>query len=134
MNNQLAMFNANEVTAYLAISPKTDEDAKIIFNSTNNPTYRLKDKINETIYLSNYYLEKVKLQDRNNPGEMVDGVRVILIDCNGDSYQCVSKGVMQALTRIETLFGSIDGWSEPKAVKVKLLNLGQNSMLSLELV
>lgn len=134
MNNQLAMFNANEVTAYLAISPKTDEDAKIIFNSTNNPTYRLKDKINETIYLSNYYLEKVKLQDRNNPGEMVDGVRIILIDCNGDSYHCVSKGVMQALTRIETLFGGIDGWSEPKAVKVKLLNLGQNSMLSLELV
>lgn len=132
--NDLAKFQKEEINSYMAVIPETKEEKRIAYNSAMNPTGRVNDIINETIALVNYYLERVEMKDRDDAANVVEGVRVILIDQNGASYQCVSIGIMQSLMRLESLFGPAATWEEPIPVKVKQVSLGKNSMLTLEMV
>lgn len=132
--NELALFQNGEQNSFLGLAPRNTEEAKIVYTAMNNPDKKLKDCINQEIFLTNFYMERVTMRDRDDAEKAVQGIRTVLIDAEGCTYQCVSVGVTQSLSRLTSLFGSPDTWESPLVVRVKLINLGQNSMLSLELV
>lgn len=60
------------------------------------PDGRLRDFVNTDIVISDIIMHPIKQVDQNT-GMEVDVPRIILIDSEGKSYNCVSKGIYNAL-------------------------------------
>ena len=84
------------------------------------------------IAIEDVLVEIVELEN-DETGELQKAPRIVLIDDNGKSYQCVSVGIMSGLKRIFKLFGP-PTWEEPVKMKIKQITKGKKQMLSLEAI
>jgi hypothetical protein len=121
-----------EMSAYCSIEPKTEEEAILIYNASNNPDKRLKDCIGEIISVKDVYCETVELENEQT-GELSRSPRIVLIDDKGVSYTCVSFGIFNALKKLMAIFGT-PTWEKPLKLKVKQISKGTRNLLTLELV
>jgi hypothetical protein len=120
--------------AYCSFKPATAEDSKMLFNATNTPEKRLKEMINEVIYLKHVFVEEVPLVSEETGVEQICP-RIVFIDEEGKSYSAVSLGVFSALKKLFGSFGTPDKWTEPLAIKVKQIDKGNNrNILTLQVV
>ena len=87
-----------------------------IFNSINSPDKRISDCIGETISLANIVAHPIQLVDENS-GELIETMRMVLVDDQGTSYEAVSTGIVNAVSRILQIFGQPDTWTAPIKVK-----------------
>ena len=92
-----------------------------IFNSINSPDKRISDCIGETISLANIVAHPIQLVDENS-GELIETMRMVLVDDQGVSYEAVSTGIVNAVARILQIFGQPDTWQDP--IKVKPVQKG----------
>ena len=92
-----------------------------IFNSINSPDKRISDCIGETISLANIVAHPIQLVDENS-GELIETMRMVLVDDQGTSYEAVSNGLVNAVARILQIFGQPDTWTAP--IKVKPVQKG----------
>ena len=92
-----------------------------IFNSINSPDKRISDCIGETISLANIVAHPIQLVDENS-GELIETMRMVLVDDQGTSYEAVSTGIVNAVARILQIFGQPDTWTAP--IKVKPVQKG----------
>lgn len=99
----------------------TMESKARIFNSINSPDKRISDCIGETISLANIVAHPIQLIDENS-GELIEAMRMVLVDDKGTSYEAVSTGIVNAVARILQIFGQPGNWSEP--IKVKPVQKG----------
>lgn len=123
---------------YCSLKADTTEDKVKIFNAMNNPENKLSDCINQVIALKDIYMEKTLINRKDDAGiptgEVDEGVRVVLIDEDGVSYQSMATGVIQAVSRLVMLFGK-PTWDDPIKVKVLQKSVGQkNRTITFELV
>lgn len=114
------------------MSAETREDKAKVFNLTNNPTHRLSDCINMEIAIRDIFVELVECESNKTPGEKDVCPRIVLIDDKGESYQCVSFGVFNAIKKIISLMGT-PTWEEPVKLIPKQINKGTNSILTIVL-
>lgn len=115
---------------YCSIKPNTKEQKAMIYRAMNNPDKRLADMINMEIAVTDMYCEVVQLADQNT-GEIVNMPRIVLIDENGVSYQCVSKGIFSSVRKLIGLYGE-PTWHEPIHLIVKSIKT-RNSTTALTL-
>lgn len=115
-----------------SMKAETREDKMKIFNITNNPTKRLAECVNIPIRAKDLYMEIVECEKPDEPGEKTTCPRIVLIDENGESYQCVSFGVFNALKKIIGLIGA-PTWEEPITVIPYTIQKGERSILTLKL-
>lgn len=80
-----------EEISFCSFVPDSKEGQAILFKAMNNPTNRISDMINKQICVKDVYCEVVQVT--NAQGEVSMQPRTVLIDMNGDSYQCVSTGI-----------------------------------------
>lgn len=99
----------------------TMESKARIFNSINSPDKRISDCIGETISLANIVAHPIQLVDENS-GELVETMRMVLVDDKGTSYEAVSTGIVNAVARILQIFGQPETWNGP--IKVKPVQKG----------
>ena len=133
------LIPANDLRNELITSPKSfcsmavtsNEERKALYRAMNNPDKRLKDCINLTINVRDIYVETVELTNPET-GELLPNQRIVLIDTDGVSYQCVSVGIFSALKKLIQLFGA-PTWDDGLPVVVKQINKKDRSMLTLEL-
>ena len=109
----IADLTSAEVS-YCSFAATTPEERAALFTAMNNPTYRLEEKINMPIFIRDVYAETVDFINEST-GECVKGVRIVLIDANGDSYGCCSMGVFSSIKKLMKVFGE-PTWKEPIAV------------------
>lgn len=98
--------------------PTTMEDRKAYYNAINMPGQKLSEAINMVVKVRHIYAETCEYKDRST-GEVIPGVRIVLIDDEGKSYNTSSIGVYNCLSKIFQIFGTPDVWTEPLAVRVK---------------
>lgn len=115
----------------------TRKSAVAIYNAVMNATDRLENAINMTLDVINVVAHPVTLTDENT-GEMITALRTVLVTKNG-SYEAVSQGVTNALSRIFSIVGMPDGgaWEkEPVKMKIKQVSTrnGNNKIMTIELV
>lgn len=127
----LASTLSEKGSTFCSVNLLTDESKRMVFNATVDPDKRLSDMINQTIVLKDVYAESVEMTD-NETGEINSGVRIILFDKDGVSYQTTSSGIFNAIGRIIALFGR-PTWEEGIAVTVKQIRRGKGNMLTLNL-
>lgn len=123
--------NDNRMTICSIANPGNDRDvAKKIYNASTNPTHKLADCINQTINISDVYIEFVDVLKDENTGELENVPRIILIEQDGTSYQCVSKGIFNSVKQLIAAFGS-PTWEPALTLTVKQQRVGRGNMLTL---
>ena len=119
----------NQKPAYCSIVAETFEDKAKIFNAMSSPDERLRNHINEIIKIRDVYCEIVGCMNKDT-GETSEAPRVVLIDTEGKSYQCVSTGIFNSLKRLFTVFG-MPTWEKGVPCKVKQVSNGERQILTL---
>lgn len=83
-------------TSWPLATPEARVDALRGFGPS---TLQLSALIGETIAIEKFLIHEVEFQG-DNPGEVEEGIRVVLYTPTGETISCCSKGVYNALKRI----------------------------------
>ena len=129
---------ANPTSTQMYCSLKDDGSAKSkasIYNAINSPDEKLSEHIGEEIELVHIVAHEVQLPDEET-GEMVRCLRTILVDKAGKTYEAVSGGVANSISRMLQIFGQPDTWDAPIKVKAKqkATRNGNNKVTTLEII
>lgn len=120
-------------TQYCSMKAESDSEKAALFNATNNPDFRLADRINMEIKVKDVFVEAVHCTNRDT-GEVNVCPRVVLIDDKNVGYQCVSIGVFSAIKKLFGVYGEPMYWKAPIKMMVKQITKGEKQMLTLNVV
>lgn len=115
-------LTAERKMSLCTMSAKNDKERATLYKAMNNPEKRLKDMINMEISVKDIYVEIVKCVNRET-GEEQPAPRIVLIDDKGVGYQCVSKGILSALSKLFQVYG-MPTWEKPIKLKVSQISKG----------
>lgn len=135
-------LSEQSTSMYCSLKGSAPEDQVRVFNATNNPEHKVADYINRDIVIKDVIaelIEVVKTDQNDEPvldeyGEQVMETvpRVVLIDPEGEAYQAVSKGILNALKKAFGIFGA-PTWEPGLIVTIKQVSVGRgNSMLTFD--
>lgn len=123
-------MSQDSALSYSSMKSGTLKEKAALYNAMSNPAHKVGDYINKMIRVKDVYVEIIDLEDEDTK-ETVQAPRIVLIDTDGDTYQAVSKGVFNSLTRLISTFGE-PTWEDGLPCVVRQISLGKNQMLSLE--
>lgn len=133
-DKQSLLVNDSSVLTFSSWKPKTMDEKKAYFNAISSPSKKLGDMINMEIELRHVYAETCEYINKES-GEVTSGVRIVLIDKDGLSYNCSSIGVYKALSKVFAIFGTPDTWEDSLPVRVKqIAPSADRKVLTLEMV
>lgn len=131
LNDEKEMFQS-AVTMYTSMKCETIEEKKALFNTINSPDHSLSEYLGKVIDIKDVFCEPVQME--NLEGETVICPRVVIVDKKGETYQSVSFGVYNALTKLMAIFGQ-PTWDMDMKVEVKQINLdGGKRVFTLEAI
>lgn len=116
---------------FCSLVANTPEEKMQLFNLINAPDKRVKDMINVPLPITDIYAETVECVNEAT-GEIQVCPRIVLIDDKGNSYQCVSKGMLNALSKMFQIYG-LPHWNEPITIIPKLISKGDRNILTFTL-
>lgn len=111
------LLNAN--SSFLCSIPNNGSRAAAIaiYNAVNNKGESLDDNKGKVLEIVNYAAHPVSLVDENT-GELVEALRIVLVDKNGVNYDAVSQGIASSLQKIIAIVGAAPWDNEPLKMKV----------------
>lgn len=115
--NSLLVGDSRKQT-FSSWSPASIEERKAYYNAINMPGKKLSECVNLSLKIRHVYAETCDYKDRET-GELTPGVRIVLLDEKGESYNTSSVGIYNCLSKIFQIFGTPEQWAEPLPVKVK---------------
>lgn len=133
MENELVMTNEdtglkgkliNRTDSFCSFTAETNEDKARLFKAMNNPEHRVGDCINMNIRVKDIFSEMVTIENKET-GEIQNAARIVLIDENGEGYQCVSQGMFSAVKKLISIYG-LPTWEEPIEICIKQIKKGGN--------
>jgi len=106
-----------------------------IFNAINGADESVADHIGEVLEITDVVAHPVTLTDEET-GEIINTLRVVLIDKNGKTYTAVSEGITNSLSRIFSIIGMPSWKDEPVKMKIRQIKTrnGNNKVNTIELV
>lgn len=125
-------LNGSNLTAFCSIKDDSFEGKMAVYNAANNPDAKVNDIINKRIELRDVYAETIEIANEDT-GELEQAPRIVLIDKDGKSYQCVSAGIFGAIKKLNAIFGE-PTWEPAIPVEVKQVPTKRGSMLTLDVV
>ena len=129
--------NPNE-SFYCSIQDDGTRKSKVaIYNAIQTPDGKIADHINQVLEVVNVVAHPVTLTDEET-GELFTALRTVLVTKDGKSYEAVSGGIANAISRIMSIVGPpTDGAWEKEPVKMKIKQVqtkGNNKINTIELV
>lgn len=122
-------LEGTNLAAFCSVNAETMEEKALVFNAANNPQHKISDFINKKIMVRDVYAETLELVNKET-GEVDKAPRIVLIDANGEAYECVSVGMFSALKKLIATFGE-PTWEQPIPVVVNQEKVANGSMLTL---
>ena len=119
----------DRVTYFCSLKCETPAEKVAFFNAMSNPDKHLGDCINLSIIVKDMFAEEIELTNETT-GEVETGVRIVLIDDKGVSYQSVAKGVYSACKRLIAIFG-MPTWEKGIKIVVRQIPVKKGSLLTL---
>lgn len=111
------LANPQETAMYCSLKSDGSLASKArIFNAVNSPDKKVSECIGDTIQLTDVVAHPIWLTDEKS-GELVEAMRMVLVDDQGISYEAVSGGLVNAVQRILQIFGQPETWETPIPVK-----------------
>lgn len=110
-----AMFE-NTSEALFSTIQVTDRASKIkLYNAISDSENSLDDHKGEVLEITDFVAHPIELQDEQT-GEMVQAMRIVLIDKEGEGYHAISAGVVSSMQRIISIVGQGPWTDEPLQV------------------
>lgn len=119
MNNTV-LTDLNSAESYCSIKGDTREALVAMYNAINSPDHKLSDFVGKKLNIKDISIERVENMN-DETGEMAANARVVLIDENGESYNCVSSGIYSAIKKLVAVFGE-PTWKPALPVEVQNLS------------
>lgn len=138
MSNEIAVQNSsltdiNETQSMCSFTVETVEDKKKLFKVATAPDHNVAEYIGKSIKIKDVYAEVVHMTNQET-GEVTDGIRMVIIDDKGESYQCVSSGMWNAFTRMRAIFGN-PTYDPAISIEIKQIDKGVNKkILSFDII
>lgn len=125
------LVGGDTLKAVCSVKAEDAASKAIVFNAATNPDYKVKSCINKKIRVKDLYAESIEVVNEET-GEIVNVPRIVLIDDEGASYECVSVGMFSAIRKLVAVYGE-PTWDPPLEVTVKEKPVGKGSMLTLQM-
>lgn len=119
MNNTV-LTDLNNAESYCSIKGDSREALVAMYNAINSPDHKLSDFVGKKLNIIDISIERVENMNEET-GEMAANARVVLIDENGESYNCVSSGIYSAIKKLVAVFGE-PTWEPALPVEVQNLS------------
>ena len=138
MSNEIAVQNSsltdiNETQSMCSFTVETVADKKKLFKVATAPDHNVAEYIGKSIKIKDVYAEVVHMTNQET-GEVTDGIRMVIIDDKGESYQCVSSGMWNAFTRMRAIFGN-PTYDPAIPIEIKQIDKGVNKkILSFDII
>lgn len=118
---------------YTSLDLEKHDNKKLVMRCLGECDERLKQCINAQIEVANIFAHMVDITD-DESGEISAQPRIVLINPDGYTWECVSNGIQRDISALVWLYGK-PPWNPPLKVIPRLIDLksGRN-MLKLELV
>lgn len=132
MENEITLYNAveNELgQPYCSMQVTDEKSASMLFKAMNQPDDSLGDHINETIDVTNIFIQPVSMTNEET-GEMNVVPRIVLFDVKGKTYVTVSRGIYNALKNLCAIVGTPETWKAPITIKVGQRQIKERRMLT----
>lgn len=136
MENEITLYNAveNELgQPYCSMQVTDEKSASMLFKAMNQPDDSLGDHINETIDVTNIFIQPVAMPNQET-GEMNIVPRIVLFDVEGKTYVTVSRGIYNALKNMCAIVGTPETWKAPVTIKVGQRQIKERRMLTFDVV
>lgn len=136
MENEITLYNAveNELgQPYCSMQVTDEKSASMLFKAMNQPDDSLGDHINETIDVTNIFIQPVPMANQET-GEMNVVPRIVLFDVEGKTYVTVSRGIYNALKNMCAIVGTPEIWKAPVTIKVGQRQIKERRMLTFDVV
>lgn len=117
-NNNSLLVGESRRQTFSSWTPTTMAERKLYYNAINMPGKKLAESVNLVINVKHIYAETCEYKDKET-GELTPGVRIVLIDDEGNSYNTSSIGIYNCLSKIFQIFGTPDQWESPLPLRVK---------------
>src|SRR5262245_28345252 len=122
----LAALRGTDTKISTSLDLANQDARKILLNCLQNCDARLTEQVNRDIELVNYMAHNIQVQSRAG-GELVDCVRLVVIDKDNLTYECVADTLIQSLGSLMFAYGQ-PPWNPPIKVQVKSKKKGTNSI------
>lgn len=118
--------------SYVASFPKPAPDASLaekiqhaekVMPLMSKADYRVSESRDDKINMVHFLVHPVHMIDRET-GEVNGGDRIVILDNEGASYECVSTGVFDSLRLLMALLGHPSTWTEPVPVTFREIETG----------
>ena len=136
MENEITLYNAveNELgQPYCSMQVTDEKSASMLFKAMNQPDDSLGDHINETIDVTNIFIQPVPMANQET-GEVNVVPRIVLFDVEGKTYVTVSRGIYNALKNMCAIVGTPEIWKAPVTIKVGQRQIKERRMLTFDVV
>ena len=136
MENEITLYNAveNELgQPYCSMQVTYEKSASMLFKAMNQPDDSLGDHINETIDVTNIFIQPVSMANQET-GEVNVVPRIVLFDVEGKTYVTVSRGIYNALKNMCAIVGTPETWKAPVTIKVGQRQIKERRMLTFDVV
>ena len=136
MENEITLYNAveNELgQPYCSMQVTDEKSASMLFKAMNQPDDSLGNHINETIDVTNIFIQPVPMANQET-GEMNVVPRIVLFDVEGKTYVTVSRGIYNALKNMCAIVGTPETWKAPVTIKVGQRQIKERRMLTFDVV
>lgn len=130
--HDMASLLTNRPNSYRCNFADMHRDAfmELMFSAESEDCMKASDNINKTMLVEYWYAHQVQINQRD--GNMVDGIRCVLISPDGNCVSAVSIGLASFVARLATFFGQ-DAIKPPMAVQIRQANVnGGFKMLKFE--
>lgn len=117
VGQMLAQLTGQQTSVTSSLNLATPEGRKHLIECMQDCDAKLTEQVNLTIAIKDFVAHTVNITNEEN-GEVVQAVRLVIIDDKGIKYQCVSQTLLKSLGHMLFLFGD-PPWQNPIKVKVK---------------
>lgn len=132
MESAITLYNAveNELgQPYCSMQVTDEESASMLFKAMNQPDESLSEHINETLDITNIFIQPVPMANEET-GEVQMQPRIVLFGSDGKTYVSISKGIYNSLKNMCAICGTPETWKSPITIKVGQRQIKERRMLT----
>lgn len=117
LGEQLGQLTGYQQHLTTSIDLTNQAGRQLVVKCMQDADARLTEIVNTDIYLTDFVAHNVRINGPE-PGEMIEAVRLVVIDKDQLRYECVSATLLRSLGQLLFLFGE-PPWKQPIKVRVK---------------
>ena len=132
VDSQLSGLTGGRNTFDTSIDKTTEEGQFTLLNALSD-SEQIADHLGETLMLKDYIAQIVEYEDTAT-GELMEGIRIIIVDDKGVGYSALSTGFYRSMMNILNVKGSPRSWAKPLPIRVDEVKGKRGKYYSIRLV